>query len=790
MKFTESWLRELVDVPVSFEELTGQLTMAGLEVESVTSCLPEFSDVIIARVENIEPLTDSSTLKVCVLDAGSVAKLTVVCGAPDVKVGHCYPLARPGATLPGNRSIQITTIQGRVSEGMLCSGRELGLSEDDSGLFELPQDASPGSSLAEYLMLNDVLVEISLTPNRGDCLGMTGLAREVAVLNNLDYSPAKIIPVSNTIADSRPIRIDASNACPRYCGRIIRGIDMNACVPVMISERLRRAGIRSINPVVDLTNYVMLETGQPMHAFDNDALQGVLHIRQARQDEPVVLLDGSKRNLTENTLVIADDSGAVAMAGIMGGQLSAVNNSSTTIFLESAYFDPQAIMGRARQYGLHTEASHRFERGVDPDMAAVAMERLTQLILSTCKGEPGPVTEVSNTDTLPPIKTVQLRADRVRKLLGSQISDQRISLLLDKLGFGLTQTTTGIWQVQVPSYRFDISLEVDLIEEVARIDGYKNIFGTAPALKMRMSTPDYSRQVIQDISAKLVARGYRESISYSFIDPEIQKYFVTTADKATLLNPISIEMSELRQSLWPGLIQALLYNVNRQQTTVRLFEMGKVYLGKEGTDEVRMIGGIIYGNKHNKQWGILDTSVDLYDIKSDVETIIDGLSLEVTFSKSSDYALHPGQTAEVFSGKTRVGVLGMLHPALIKQFSLNQSVYLFQLELDKISSIKTLKFSKISKYPSIRRDISIVVDEALESSSILNVVKTASSEVLVNLELFDVYRGKGIDLGKKSLALGLTFQRSSSTLTDGEADEVVGNILQSLHKHFGAILRE
>ena len=793
MKFTESWLRELIDFPVSVDELAVQLTMAGLEIESVTVCRPEFTGVVVGRVLTVNTVSGSDKLKHCVVDAGSGAKRTVICGASNVQAGGSYPLALPGAFLPGNKSIHETTLHGVISQGMLCSAAELGLSEMDSGLFELAGDAVPGTAVAEYLRLNDVQVEVSLTPNRGDCLGMIGLAKEVAVLNNMEFKAPIVLTTTQTIADTRDIILDVPVSCPRYCGRIIDQIDISKKIPVEISERLRLSGIRSINPVVDLANYVMLETGQPMHVFDNECLKGDIHIRLAGAGEKVLLLDGETRGLLENTLVIADESGPVAMAGIMGGLVSAVSNNTNSVFIESAYFNPQAIMGRARQYGMHTDASHRYERGVDPALAPLAMDRITNLIIQICGGKPGPVNHVSCPAHLPQSKSINLRLLRIERLLGIAIPESRIRTILTQLGFDVTVVSDGQYLIKVPTSRFDITIEVDLIEEIARIHGYQNITGTSPVIKMQMKEPNLYNQALSGISALLVARGFRECISYSFVDPALQILFRDTDSMETpLLNPISHEMSVMRLSLWPGLIQSLLYNIKRQQLSVRLFEAGKVYPGVLGQEEHRVVGGVIYGSKYKKQWGIDNISCDFYDLKSDIEALLTvqmGYT-EIEYTRTNLPGLHPGQCAHVIVNNMKIGYIGMLHPTISRQLSISQPAFLFQLNLERILAKKSMEFTNISKFPSIKRDISVVVEDTVAVAELIDTIRKTSNEVLINLELFDVYRGEGIDSGKKSLALCLTFQRSSSTLTDEEADVAISNILKSLHENYGAILRE
>jgi len=793
MKFTESWLRELINFPVSVDELAVQLTMAGLEIESLNTCRAEFSGVVVARVDSVAPVVGTDRLKHCVVDVGTAGKRSVICGAGNVLAGGTYPLALPGAVLPGNKTIQESAVHGVVSQGMLCSGKELGLSEIDSGLFEMAADAVPGTALDAYLRLEDVQIEVSLTPNRGDCLGMLGLAKEVAVLNNMEFRVPVVPALSQSIADTRNIVLDVPVSCPRYCGRIIDGIDITRNIPVDISERLRQSGIRSINPVVDLANYVMLETGQPTHVFDNECLAGDIHIRMARENESVRLLDGEMRELSVNTLVIADKTGPVAMAGIMGGLDSAVSNKTKSIFIESAYFNPQIIMGRARQYGMHTDASHRYERGVDPAMAPQAMDRLSALIVQICGGRPGPVNNMSCPAHLPQSKSINLRLQRIERLLGISIPESRISAILTQLGFHITIVRDGIYLVKVPTSRFDIAIEADLIEEIARIYGYQNIAGTSPVINMRMKGPNLYSRTISSLSSILVARGYRECISYSFVDPAIQDLFkVADNPETALLNPISPEMSLMRLSLLPGLIQSLLYNIKRQQHSVSLFETGKVYPGVNGRDEHRVIGGVIYGNKYNKQWSISNISCDFYDMKSDVEALLASQigKVAIEFTRATLPGLHPGQCAQVTVNKTNIGYVGMLHPKVARQLGIIQPAFLFELNLEQLLTQNVTKFNKISKYPSIKRDISIVVDNAVDAAELTNTIKAASDDALINLELFDVYRGEGIDSGKKSLALGLTFQRSSSTLTDEEADVAISDILKSLHEKYGAILRE
>ena len=791
MKFSESWLRKIIDIPVSTAVLAEQLTMAGLEVESVTSCSAHLSNILVAKVVKSTTHSDSDKLLICEIEIGGKELKTVVCGADNVKSGSHYPYAGPGASLPGGLLIKERVIKGVRSEGMLCSEKELGLGESASGIFELDDDAKPGMDIKDFLDLNDNIIELSLTPNRGDCLSINGIAREVAVLNNQQLNLESGHPISNEIPDERKIKINSSEACPRYCGRVISGINAELTAPVWIKERLRRADIRSINVVVDLTNYVMLESGQPMHAFDNDRLKGNISIRFAKAKESITLLDGQHYDLTDNTLVIADGSGAIAMAGIMGGESTAVSATTKTIFLESAFFTPLSIMGRARQYGLHTDASHRFERGVDPELAVPALEKITRLLISICGGEPGPVIHTSIDKYLPVPKSVILRSSRITRVLGETIPDKRISEILQRLGFSVTQNEDE-WLVTIPTSRFDISVEADLIEEIARINGYQDIRSEMPHVNTNMGAVNDVNLRNQVMARTLASLGYLEVITYSFVDPVVQSMMLEKTTDIALMNPISSDMGVMRKSLWPGLIQVLCNNIKRQQQRIRLFEAGNVFIASDNPPERYLFSGLIYGNIFPEQWDIETRLSDFYDLKSDVEAILQPFLevRELHYRVATNIALHPQQSSEISYNNQKIGVIGAIHPTILRKLDIFVPAYLFELNMSAISSKKGIFYTKFSKYPSIRRDISIVIDEKIPVYDVMNCIKMAQSELLHNLELFDVYQGEGIDLGKKSLALGLTFQRSSSTLTDEEADIAIRNILNLLKKQFGATLRE
>ena len=703
--------------------------------------------------------------------------------------GGCYALAPVGASLPEGRRIQSSELRGVVSEGMLCSAAELGLSDEADRLLELGEDAEPGLDLAACLALDDNAIELSLTPNRGDCLGVVGIAREVAVLNGGQFKRRRYKPVPPVLDDARKIELEAAGACPRYAGRVIREVDIARTTPPWIRERLRRSGIRSLNVVVDITNYVMLELGQPMHAFDNDALQGAVQVRFARPDEAVVLLDGEEHSLDGHTLVIADAAGAVAMAGIMGGLNSAVGDNTRNLFLESAWFAPEAIMGRARRYGMHTDASHRFERGVDSTLQAEAIERATALILSICGGRPGPVVDVVKQAQMPQIGAFTLRSEEVGRRLGTAIPAAACWDILKRLGFGISGRG-ATREVTVPPYRFDIAIEADLIEEIARIHGYKAIPSRLPRAVMQMQGGASAAELQRDMTAVLTDRGYYEVITFSFVDPARQQELLGGGQAAALLNPIAADLSVMRRSLWPGLLQALEYNLKRQQQRLRLFEQGRVY--KDG-EEIPILAGLIYGNKYIEQWDIESTYSDFFDMKGDIEAVLSqatGSSCHPDFKRTDHPALQPGQSALIILNNQLVGLAGAVHPQHLRRLDIAHPVYVFELELSRIPLTKALKYKKLSKFPSVRRDLSVVVAEEVAVADVLAQVQVVAGDYLHNLELFDLYRGEGIDLGKKSLSLGLTFQRYSSTLIDEEVDSLMALILKSLQEKFGATLRE
>lgn len=793
MRFSEQWLREWVNPDISTTDLVSQLTMAGLEVDAFEPVAPFFSNVVVGEVLIVEPHPSADRLRVCQVNVGGKEPLAIVCGASNVAVGIHVPVALIGAKLPGGTTIEKSKLRGVVSEGMLCSARELGLAETAEGLMIFPADAEPGRDVRDYLALNDVSIELSLTPNRGDCLSVAGIARETAVINRCPLLGPSIHPVTPLSNDQFALEIEAPEACPRYLGRVVRDIDPRARTPVWMQERLRRSGLRSINAVVDVTNYVLLELGQPMHAFDLDKLQGGIRVRMARAGERIRLLDGQEVGLDESTLVIADHAAPVAMAGIMGGAGTAVGEGTAHLFLESAFFAPAAMAGRARRYGLHTDSSHRFERGVDPELPRRAMERATALLIEIAGGKPGPVVEKADPARFPAKPPIQLRLERMRRMLGVDVPRAEVSDILKHLGMSLREENDS-WQITPPSFRFDIRIEADLIEEIARIHGYSRLPSHRPSMRVTMQRRPETKIENSRIRRRLIERGYQEAITYSFVDPRLQEALDPEHAPFALANPISSDMAVMRTSLWPGLTQALLYNQNRQQDRIRLFEIGARFRrdGKQVREET-IVAGIVAGYQEPEQWGSSKRDADFFDVKKDVESLLamTGRAADYSFKAAAHPALHPGQSARIEGVQGReAGMMGLLHPQALKSLDINKSAILFELILEEFNRAILPRFQEASKYPAIRRDLAVVVDDGVTSAAVQQGILEVAGDLLTDLQLFDVYKGKGIDSGKKSLALGLTLQDSSRTLTDGDVDLVIERVLTRLRENFGATLRD
>lgn len=791
MRFSEKWLREWVNPAVDTATLGHQVTMAGLEVDSIEPAAPEFSGVVVAKVISKEKHPDADKLSICMVDAGQEEPLQIVCGASNVAAGLKVPAALVGAKLPGNFKIKKGKLRGVASFGMLCSAVEIGMAESADGLMILPEDAPIGQDVREYFDLDDACIEVDLTPNRSDCLGLRGIAREVAVLNNTTVTELEIPTVAATSDESFPVEVSAADMCPRYVGRVIKGINPKAETPLWLAERLRRSNIRTINPVVDVTNYVMLELGQPMHGFDLAKLSGGIKIRLAEQDEVLMLLDGKEIKLNSDTLVIADHGRALAVAGVMGGEDSGVTDETQDILLESAFFAPTTIAGKARGYGLHTDSSHRFERGVDPELQVMAIERATQLVLDICGGVAGPVNEVASEANLPKPQAIKLRSDRIKRVLGVAVEGAEVERILTTLGLSCSAIEGG-WQVTAPSFRFDINIEVDLIEEIGRIFGYDNLPTTRPSPDMVMQPQTELKLPIYQLRRILVQRGYQEAITYSFVDPKVQQVLTPELPGVELANPISSDMSVMRTTLWSGLVQALSYNANRQQDRIRLFETGRRFVQMD--DELAqepVIAGLIYGEVDPEQWAESGRKVDFYDAKGDVEALLRAGGIEdARFEVGENPALHPGQSAMIMRAGEAIGWLGKVSPVVAKKLDIPSNVYLYELSLEALTEARLPAFKALSKFPSIRRDIAIIVNEDISLQSVQDCIKTAAPVILKELKLFDIYTGKGIDSGKKSLAIALNLQDDSKTLTDDDVDNAVTLILNALSGELNAKLRE
>jgi len=790
MKISLQWLSEWVEVDSKVTALSHALTMAGLEIEGVSRAAPEMSGIVVAEVLETSKHPDAEKLSVCRVNDGH-QQLQIVCGASNVRPGIKVPLATVGAKLPSGMEIKKAKLRGVESNGMLCSARELELVEEGSGLLELSQQLTVGEDLVKALKLDDAIFEINLTPNRGDCMSVQGVAREIAALSGHALQLPTLKPAAVGSDATFPVSIE-SDGCLKFVSRVIRGVNPKAVAPEWLRERLRRAGLRSINAIVDITNYVMLELGQPMHAYDLNRLHKRIVVRQARDGEMLTLLDGNAIKLTSDVLVIADGKQALGLAGVMGGLDSAINNDTTDVLFEVAYFDPSAIAGRGRRYGLVTDASQRFERGVDPNLQERVMERATQLLAECAGGAVGPLQVAGRLAGKQFTRdAIQLRLTRVTRLLGQAIPAADVTRILTSLGMQAQFDGEETWTVVPPSWRFDIAIEQDLIEEVARIYGYDNI----------QSAPAQAPQLLQDVTElrvsnermaqALVDRGYQEAITYSFTDPTVQQKLFPNEASLALANPISAELGVMRLSLWPGLVQALSTNQRRQQPRVRLFEIGRKF-SADGTTETKVLAGVAAGLSVPKQWGTEARPIDFYDVKADIEALLQltGCAHEFGFEAAQHAALHPGQTARVLRRGQPVGWVGALNPRVISALDLNYSGIAFELEVDQSFTAQVPEFKEISRFPSVRRDIAVIVDEAVSFAMIEKTAAEAAGPLLKELMAFDVYVGPGVEKGKKSIALGLNLQDTSRTLTDAEVDAAVARVVDHLAQRLDARLRD
>lgn len=789
MKFSEKWLREWVNPAIGTQQLMDQITMAGLEVDGFEPVAGAFTGVIVGEVKSVIPHPDADKLRVCEV-AGGNEVVQVVCGAPNVREGLKVPFATVGAVLPGDFKIKKAKLRGQESNGMLCAESELGLSDDGAGLMELPQDATTGADLRAYLTLDDTTIDVDLTPNRADCLSLRGLAREVGVLTGEPVTEPELKAVPPSHDEKPTIVVEAPAECPRYLGRIIRKVDLSASTPLWMVENLRRSGIRSIDPAVDVTNYVMLELGQPLHAFDRAEVEGGIVVRLAKPDEELVLLDGQTVELTAGTLVIADHAKPLAIAGVMGGEHSGVTEKTRDLLLEAAWFEPVAMAGKARDYGLHTDASHRFERGVDYELARTAMERATALLLEITGGEAGEIVEVASEEHLPKGCQVTLRADRLNAVLGMSIDASRVEDILTRLGLAVIDQTGSAWTVNVPSYRPDISIEEDLIEEVGRIYGYNNLPVTEPVGSLAMRPVKEAVRPLSSVRSFFVSRGYQEAITYSFVDPKVQGILDPEREGIALANPISADLAVMRTTLWSGLVKTLEYNQKRQQPRIRLFETGLRFV-KNGNeiDQQPMLAGIVTGGQLPESWANGRRDADFFDVKGELEALFSLLGVEVRFAAGQHPALHPGQTAQLFVGDQPVGWLGAMHPLVQKKLDVNGTILMFELFLNPVVSGYVPNFKEFSKYPEVRRDLAIIIGNEIAFADVDRVVRNNAGDRLTALRAFDVYEGEKLGEGKRSLALSLFWQHPERTLNDDEVHEFFDRVINALQEELGATLR-
>ncbi|HUX64237.1 phenylalanine--tRNA ligase subunit beta [Sulfuricella sp.] len=784
MKFSENWLRAYVNPDLDSDRLAHALTMAGLEVEALESVAPPFDKVVVGEVLSLEKHPDADRLNVCRVNIGAGEPLQIVCGAANVRAGAKVPCALVGAQLP-KMAIKQAKVRGVESFGMLCSEQELGLADESSGLLLLPSDATVGQSIRDYLGLDDKLYTLKLTPNRSDCLSVTGVAREVAAVTGAALNLPNAVVVPASIPDRIAVAVDKPAACPRYCGRVLKGLNAMATTPEWMARRLKRSGLRPISAIVDVTNYVLLELGQPLHAFDLAKIQGGISVRFARSGERLELLNQQTAALDSDMLVISDAVQVLALAGVMGGQASAVSDETVDIFLESAFFSPETIAGKARRLTLSTDSSYRFERGVDFAATRAALERGTLLLLEICGGAAGEITEVAA--ELPQRAPIRLRVARVNQVLGIGLSAVQIAALLSRLQFDFAEDG-GVFQVTPPSYRFDLAIEADLIEEMARLYGYDNIPALPPRGSLNMLAQSEAARGRDALRALLTARDYQEVINYSFVDAAWERDIAGNDSPLPLKNPIASQMGVMRSTLFGGLIDNLCFNLNRKQERVRLFETGCCfYRSADGFNQPERIAGLCYGNAKPEQWGEAVRAVDFYDAKADVEALF--WPAVPRFEAASHPALHPGQSAKVWLEGEFLGWIGTLHPKWQQKYELPAAPVLFELDMAVMLRGRVPAFAEISKFQVVRRDIAVVVDEGVSVQTLLDGMSEHLPDVVAELALFDVYRGKGIDLGKKSLAFRVLMQDTRQTLTDEEVDAVTAQLAEVLTSRFGAKLR-
>ena len=791
MQFSENWLRSLVGTNLDSQALSHALTMAGLEVEDMQPVAAPFTKVVVAKIISVEKHPDADRLQVCSVDVGLAQPIQIVCGAANARAGLIAPCALVGAQLPGI-DIKQAKVRGVESFGMMCSSKELGLTAEATGLLELDSLAPVGQDIRQYLDLDDHLLTLKLTPNRSDCLSLTGIARDVAAITGAATCFEEIKSEPSDTADRLNAVVAEQQACPRYCGRLITGVNAQVSTPAWMVKRLERSGLRSINVLVDVTNYVLLALGQPMHAFDSAKLSGDITVRFAQKNESLRLLNEQEVSLKSDDLVIADGSGPIALAGIMGGQSTSVDETSTAVFLESAYFTPTVIAGKARRLGLCTDSSYRFERGVDFANTRLALEYATQLIKQLCGGKAGEVTECLG--VLPNRLPVKLRLSRLVSVLGIPFAEEKVAQLLAQLGFTYT-LEQSVFTVVPPSYRFDISIEEDLIEEVARLHGYDHIPAQAPVATLSMLEAPEARAHQAVLRDRMVAAGYQELVNYSFVDETWETDLLANPRPIKLKNPIASNLSVMRSSLWGGLLDSLVYNLNRKQDRAMLFELGASYhyatAQQTSFTETTRIAGLAYGSAKPEQWAAVADDVDFFEIKAHVDALLSDASalLPLSYEKAEHSALHPGQTAQILLDGKAIGWLGKLHPKWQQHYNLTKSTFLFELDVDAILNRRIPAYQDVSKLLPVRRDLAVVVDASMPVSTMMAAIKKAAIPMLMDVALFDIYQGQGVAENKKSLALSVLMHDTQKTLTDSDADSVMANLLQLLQNECNATLR-
>ncbi|GKT11748.1 MAG: phenylalanyl-tRNA synthetase beta chain [Thiomicrorhabdus sp.] len=796
MKISENWLREWTNPNWDTNTLSEELSLAGLEVDGAEPVAGAFTNVVVGHVISIEKHPDADKLNVTQVEVGEDAPVQIVCGAKNVFVGMKVCCAKVGAKLPGDFKIKKAKLRGVPSHGMLCGASELGLPDDGvDGLHVLPADAPVGTDIREYLDLNDMSIDVDLTPNRADCFSVIGLARDVHAVSGIEFTqPFEDKEMAGSTECSQSVVVNESEACPKYLGCVVTDFDTQAVTPAWMVQKLQRSGLRPLSLVVDITNYVLLELGQPMHAFDFSSLKGAVQVRKAKAGEKLVTLDEKEITLTDDTLVIADDSGVIALAGIMGGLSTSVTDTTSKIFFECAHFARLAITGKARKYGLHTDSSMRFERGVDPMLPERALNRALALFIEIAGGQVSQISATISEANLPQLNTIELRRETISKRLGVEVADEQVVQIFERLGFSI-QTTAAGWKLTAPSYRFDMSIEMDLIEEVGRIYGYNNLPETPVSAPMTLNELPESDQSLLALKTAFVQRGYNEVVTYSFVEEAKQKLLEPELPYVLLKNPISDDMKAMRTSLFPGLLQSVAYNQNRQQPRVRIFETGLVFYKNDadptGATQVPMLGGVIVGKAAASGWDEVERAVDFYDLKGDIETLIrmSHQLANIRFEACNHPALHPGQSAALIKDGKEVGIMGQLHPSLVKPMGITGNAYMFQIRQDALMTMQVPAAQAISKFPEVQRDLAFVVDENISVQSLIDAVVSVKSEIFKSVDIFDIYRGQGIEDTQKSIALTLKIQHQDRTLQDEEVEALVTEVLASAKQAVNAELR-